>query len=196
MHCPFCRKAIRLSDKDCPYCGNPIPSESDLEDLKPSEWLEQIMQVKEHLSYKPSPVMACIGLIALSTVGFLLMVFCTWFIPGELIIFKIVLIIFALLGVMMVVGGVWGLVKVATSRFARVPALVVGMREHHLSDDDSSVSYYLTIKTEDGQTKEHAVRRKLFAKLKTGDVGVAYFKGYLMDFKPVALPQEKVLPKQ
>ena len=188
MNCPFCGKAIRPGETNCPYCATPIPEPSAAGPIAPAEWLEQVRRVKDYLRHRPSPLLTILGLIAAMLLGLAVAYFCILFIPGEPIFFKFLLLIFVLLAGLMVVGGIWGLWKVAFSRLERVPALVVAKREHRSGDENPTVSYYLSLKTEDGQSKEHLVRRKLFTEVSERDVGIAYFKGYLMDFKRVGLP--------
>ncbi len=187
MNCPFCGKAIRPGERECPYCATPLPDPSVAAGVVPSEWLEQVRQVRESLRHRPSPLVTSLGLIGVLLAGLATAYFCALFIPGEPIVLKFLLLFFALVGGLMVVGGVWGLWKVTLSQLERVPAIVVAKREQHLPDENLATSYYLTLKTEDGQTKEYLVRQKLFRQLNAGDVGIAYFRGYLMDFRRVQI---------
>jgi hypothetical protein len=105
-------------------------------------------------------------------------------------IFQIFFAIFGLAGLAMAFGGVRGLLRLTRSPLLRLPAVVAGKREKVTTSKYSDpVIYFLTIKTEDGRTKEHTVSESVFQEVREGDAGIAYLKGgYLLDFKLVVTP--------
>lgn len=194
MNCAFCGKAIRLREKDCPYCGTPIPEAPAAEGVDASEWLDRIRELEESLRHKPSARRTIKGLSAICVVGFAFVSVGGWFLvdsrnSGEPLVVQLFLLLFVLAGVPMIVGGILGLLRLAASRVQRVPAVIVDKREELPDDDGSSITYYVSIKTADGQSKDHIVPHKLFQELEKGDAGIAFFKGFFLDFKRVRLPK-------
>ncbi len=194
MNCPFCGKAIRPAETECPYCATPIPEASAAEGVDASEWLDRIRELEESLRHKPSAARTIKGLSAICVAGFAFVSMGGWFLvdsrnSGEPLVVQLFLLFFVLAGVLMIAGSILGLLRLAASRVQRVPAGVVDKREELPDDDGSSVTYYVSVKTADGQSKEHIVPHKLFQELEKGDAGIAYFKGFFLDFKRVRLPK-------
>jgi hypothetical protein len=198
MNCPSCGKAIRPEESVCPYCGSTIRQPAGTpapEEINVSELRRHSRELEELLGYTPSAVRTGARLVILSVFGFVFTAFAIFFIvvskgEGAPRVFRLFPLIFVLVGVVMMGGGIRGLVKLTTSPLERLPAAVVGKRQHYSSSSQGSgtTSYYLTIETEDGQRKEHSVRGRLYGQVERGDAGVAYLRGgYLLDFRRVRL---------
>jgi len=199
MDCPACGAQIGPQDVRCRYCGNTIPQSAvgpPARQDQPLELLKQSKELEELLRYTPSAIGRGAGMALMVVFGLVFASFAIFFMvtskkvnaPGFLRLFPL---IFVLVGLGIVGAGLRGLVKLVTSPLQRIPAAVVGKRQHYSSGsrNSGSTSYYVTIRTEDGHRKEHRVRGMLFGELDRGDAGVAYIKGgYLIDFRPGRLP--------
>lgn len=182
-------------EKECPYCGSPVEQASDSSPELSHDFsaLAKSRDLQELLMYTPSSVRARAGQAFLMVFGLVFTSFAIFFIvmakrSGAPLIFRLFPMIFVLVGAAMVIGGLRGLVKLATSPLERLPAVVVGKRQQYdrESKGSGSTSYYVTIQTEDGERKEHLVQGRLFGEVERGDAGVAYLKGgFLLDFRRV-----------
>jgi hypothetical protein len=195
MDCPSCGARLITGEKECPYCGNPVEG-ARRSSQKPSHdfsALRKSRELQELLVFTPSALRARAGQTFVTIFGLVFTSFAVFFIvmakrmgaPG---IFRFFPMIFVLVGVAMLVGGLRGLVRLAASPLERLPAVIVGKRQHYDRDSEGSGSttYYVTIQTEDGERKEHLVEGRLYGEVDEGDAGVAYFKGgFLLDFKRV-----------
>ncbi len=199
MNCPSCGARMMSGEKECPYCGNSIEQAGDLSpelshDLRA---LARSSELQGLLTYTPSSVRARAGQAILMVFGLVFTSFAVFFIvmakrSGAPLIFRLFPMIFVLVGAAMVIGGLRGLVKLASSPLERLPAVIVGKRQHYSSNSkgSGSTSYYVTIQTEDGERKEHLVQGRLYGEVERGDVGVAYLKGgFLLDFRRVRVPK-------
>jgi hypothetical protein len=107
---------------------------------------------------------------------------------GAPLLFRLFPVIFLIVGIGIVMGGISGLARLTGSPLERLPSVVVGKRQHYDTDSEGSGSttYYITLQAEDGNRKEHLVPGKLYGQLERGDTGVAYLKGgFLLDFRRV-----------
>lgn len=198
MKCTFCGNTIGAEDLRCPHCGKtisestPTPGSPRIDSSAAPAQDEELEKLLRHM---PSALGAGGRLVLMLIFGLMflgLAIFC--FVvkpkggPPPLFI-KIFFVLFGLAGLAMVTGGVRGLVKLVKSPLQRLPAVVVGKRQKTSTSKYSDpIIYFLTIKTDDGRTKEHTVKEEVFAAVEEGDTGVAYIKGgYLLDFKPVRL---------
>jgi len=200
MNCPSCGGRVEASELRCRYCGKLIPQSSAAEKRTDASQLPgQTEELEKLLRYTPSATGVGAGHVFITIFGLIFTSFAVFFIVtarrhGAPVIFQVFPLIFVLVGLAMVGGGVRGLVRLATSPLHRLPARVIGKRQEDSSTTPAkgarSTTYYVTIETEDGQRKEHSVRGSLYGQLERGDAGVAYMKGgFLIDFRPVGLPR-------
>jgi len=166
------------------------------QDVTPSRLPSQSEELEELLRHKPSATgvggrLVMMLIFGLMLVGLIVFFFIVSTIRGDAPpIFQILFAMFGLGGLAMVVGGIRGLVKLSRSPLLRLPAVVVGKRHKTSGGRYSQEVCLLTIQTEDGNTREHAVSDTLFAEVEEGDTGVAYLKGgFLLDFKRVRVPK-------
>ncbi len=195
MKCPFCGALIQSADVRCPSCGNTIPQLSVAsgaqEPLSP-ELSAQSAELEELLRHTPSAARKVVEFALMTLFGLPFTGFAIFFIvssrrSGAPLIFQLFPLIFVLVGLVMIAGGLRGLVRLLTSPLIRLPAVILGKREERSrSAETTSTTYYLTIKTDDGREKEYHVPGRLFSKCERGDAGIAYTKGgCLLDFKSV-----------
>jgi hypothetical protein len=197
MNCPSCGARLMSGENECPYCGSPVeqPRASSPETSHDFGPLLKSRDLQELLMYTPSSVRARAGQAFLMIFGLVFTSFAIFFIvmakrSGAPLIFRLFPMIFVLVGAGMLIGGLRGLVKLATSPLERLPAVIVGKRQQYDTDSrgSGSTSYYVTIQTEDGERKEHLVQGRLYGEVQRGDAGVAYLKGgFLLDFRPVRM---------
>ena len=198
MNCPWCGAPVQDVNLRCSHCGGAIPrpgpGEQELKGVTGTP--AEAEEMEKLLRYSPSAVGPGVRLVMMVFFGVLfagLTVFCFVVKPKggpPPLFFKIFISVVGLGGVAMIMGGIRGLTKLSTSPLHRLPAVVVGKREKTSTSKYSDpVIYFLTIKTDDGLTKEHKVGENIYNEVDMGDTGVAYLKGgYLLDFKPVRLP--------
>jgi hypothetical protein len=199
MDCPSCGARIIAGETECPYCRRRVQQSDSTppERAKNPILSAHSRELEELLRYTPSSTVAGAGQVALVVFGSVFTAFALFFIVtsrrgGAPLFFQLFPIIFLLVGLAMVGGGIRGLVKLSTSPLERLPSVVAGKRQEYSSSSrgSGSTSYYVTIETEDGQRKEHPVRGRLYGEVQRGDVGVAYVKGgFLLDFKRVRFPK-------
>lgn len=99
-------------------------------------------------------------------------------------------LLFTVVGLAGAVWTAWRLFRLSTSRLERLPARVTGKRQDVRRHSDSSnttsttTTYYVTLELEDGERRELESRGRLYGRLSSGDVGVAYLKyRYLLDYE-------------
>ena len=193
MNCPFCGKMITPAERECASCGSTMaqPAES-----APSErghacqTPPQTRELEELLRYTPSAFDRNYTLLGLAVGGLILTSLAVFLIvrlaaEGERLSVWLLPIILLSVGVLMVAAGAPGLVKLATSPLDRTLAVVVRKRRGF----PPGTLYFLRVRTDEGETKEYRVGKRLFREFEKGVTGIAYTKGgYLLDFKPVRLP--------
>jgi hypothetical protein len=199
MNCPSCGATINTGRMECPYCGSSVqqpeiaPSEQPRNYRLPAQGRE----LEELLRYTPSSMGVGVSRVVMTVFGVVFTAFAIFFItlskrggaPG---FFQLFPLIFVFVGLLMVIAGLRGIVKLAASPLERLPAVVIGKREHYSSNSDGSgsTSYHVTIEVEGGERKEHQVRGALYSSVERGDAGVAYLKGgFLLDFRRVRIPR-------
>lgn len=195
MKCPFCGALIQSADVRCPSCGNTIPQlsvASGGQERLSSELSAHSTELEELLRYTPSAARKVVEFALLIVFGLPFTGFAILFIVlarrhGAPLIFRLFPLIFVLVGLVMIAGGLRGLVRLLTSPLIRLSAVILGKREERSTGGETtSTTYYLTMKTDDGREKEYCVPGGLFSRCERGDAGVVYMKGgCLLDFKSV-----------
>lgn len=197
MNCPSCGAIVEPAEVRCAQCGRTISqlgvASAGQEPLSP-ELSPHAAELEELLRHTPSAAPKLVQFVLTIVLGVAFTGFAIFFIvssrrSGAPVIFQVFPVIFVLVGMAMVAGGLRVLVRLTTSPLLRLPGVVLGKREERSrASESSSTTYYLTIKSDDGREKEYPVSGRLFSKHERGDVGVAYLKGgCLLDFKSLQL---------
>lgn len=198
MDCRSCGARLMRGEKQCPYCGTHVDDERA--PAEPSGFESRIpvdgTELRELLHYIPSSLPARSGQIVMIIFGLVFASFAAFFIfmatrMGAPLLFRLFPVIFLIVGIAIIMGGISGLAKLTSSPLERQPSVVVGKRQHFDSDSkgSGSTTYHITFQTEDGNRKEHRVPGRLYGQLEKGDSGVAYLKGgFLLDFRRLPRP--------
>lgn len=105
--------------------------------------------------------------------------------------FRLILSLFTLLGVGMIIYGIYRLIKLSTTKLRRLPALIVDKRTSVSGGGQSSsarTTYYVTVELDDGERQELESAGKLYGKITKDDVGAAYIRErFLLDFRRLAV---------
>lgn len=198
MECRSCGARLLSGEDNCPYCGTPVDDERARAGLPGFEFRvpKDSTELRELLNHIPSSLPARTGQVVMIVFGLVFASFAAFFIVmasrmGAPVLFRIFPVIFLIVGIGIVMGGISGLARLTGSPLERMPSVVVGKRQDYDTDSkgSGSTSYYITLQTEDGSRKEHLVPGKLYGQLERGDTGVAYLKGgFLLDFRRLHAP--------
>jgi len=198
MECHSCGARLISGEKECPRCGARVDGEGGIAGPPEFEFRipKESRELRDLLNHTPSSIPARSGQIFTTVFGLVFTLFAVFFIfiaslMGAPLLFKVFPVIFVIVGVGVVMQGVSGLAKLTRGPLERLPAVVVGKRQHYDTDSEGSGSttYYVNLQTENGNRKEHLVPGKLYGQLERGDTGVAYLKGgFLLDFRRLRLP--------
>lgn len=198
MECRSCGARLLSGEDKCPYCGTHVAGErgpaerSEFEFHVPKDSTE----LRDLLNYIPSSLPARTGQVVMIVFGLVFASFAVFFIVmasrmGAPLVFRLFPVIFLIVGIGIVMGGISGLARLTGSPLERLPSVVVGKRQDYDTDSkgSGSTTYYITLQTEDGNRKEHLVPGKLYGELGRGDTGVAYLRGgFLLDFRRLHAP--------
>ena len=197
MECRSCGARLLSGETECPRCGARVDGESGI--AGPPEFEFRIpresRELQNLLNYTPSSLPARSGQIFTTVFGLVFTLIAVFFIliagrMGAPLLFRIFPVIFVIVGVGVIMHGVSGLARLTRGPLERLPAVVVGKRQHYDADSggSGSTTYYVTLQTENGDRKEHLLPGKLYGQLERGDTGVAYLKGgFLLDFRHLRL---------
>lgn len=198
MECRSCGARLLSGEDTCPYCGTHVGAErgpaerSEFEFRIPKESAE----LRDLLNYIPSSLPARTGQVVMIIFGLVFASFAAFFIvmasrTGAPLVFRLFPVIFLIVGMAIIIGGISGLARLTGSPLERLPSVVIGKRQDYSTNSkgSGSTTYYITLQTEDGNRKEHLVPGKLYGQLERGDTGVAYLKGgFLLDFRRLHAP--------
>ena len=189
--CPNCGATPRaFGQQKCEYCGTPLvappaPPSSTAERfarLRASERFEALMR------HTPSVAGHTIagGCAAVLLVVWLAAVGAGWSMAREVgggVLLTLVPVLMLIAGAVGLGAAVTRTARMASARWERDPARVVGTRAQKRDD---STWYYVTLEFESSERQEYRASGRTVGALEANDVGVAYLKGgELIEFERV-----------
>lgn len=166
----------------------------------PADPRARLAALREHpdfpaaMHHRPTSIripllLGCQGALALGFVGLVAFLALSGSVPAGLGGFaQLVILFIGALGALLAVWSIVRLVRFVLSRLERLPALVVGKRQHVSrgmgTSEMTSTTYHVTLELEGAGRREVETGGRLYGRLGPGDVGVAYLRaGHLLDYR-------------